>query len=193
MQNSRHRLFSIIIELFFYWKSYGIGPLSHGLGLWWVTGMVHGFIKPSPSARRSMAQIKNAKGYPLDLISAIGLHVDGCGHVSFLSFVRPKQSTGAPWPMTWESSSSSYSAPFAMRFLPTWSMRREESNLPTYRCGNDQGKADDERAARAAFNGGGDRVQWCFSSKYSSGSGGVGGGSSSKRRISVGGLYRVDQ
>jgi hypothetical protein len=61
-----------------------------------ITGMVP-FIKPGPSAWRSMAQIKNAKGYPLDLISAIGLHVDWSGCVSFLDFVRPKQSTGAPW------------------------------------------------------------------------------------------------
>jgi hypothetical protein len=38
----------------------------------WLTGVVHGFIKPGPSTRWSMTQIKNAKGYPLDLISAVG-------------------------------------------------------------------------------------------------------------------------
>jgi hypothetical protein len=37
-----------------------------------------------------MAQIKNVKGYPLDLISAVGLHMDGSELVSFLGFVRPK-------------------------------------------------------------------------------------------------------
>jgi hypothetical protein len=60
--------------------------------------MVHGFIKPGLSARRSMTQIKNTKGYPLDLISAVGLHMDGSGRVSFLSFIRPKQSTREPSP-----------------------------------------------------------------------------------------------
>jgi hypothetical protein len=72
-------------------------------------------------------------------------------------------------------------------------MRREESNLPTYRGGNDRGKSGDERAARAAFNGGGDDVRRRSGSKDSAGSGGVGGGSSSKRRISVGGLDKVVQ
>jgi hypothetical protein len=65
--------------------------------------------------------------------------------------------------------------------------------LPTYRGGNDRGKADDERAARAAFNGGGDGIQRCSGSMDSSGSCGVGGGSSSKRQISAGGLDKVDQ
>jgi hypothetical protein len=32
LQNSRRRLFSIIIELFFYRKSRGVGPRSHGPG-----------------------------------------------------------------------------------------------------------------------------------------------------------------
>jgi hypothetical protein len=156
LQNSRLQLFYIIIKLFFYWKSHGIAPWYHGPSLWWLTGTVHEFIKPGLSARRSMAQIKNVKGYPLDLISAVSLHVDGSGRVSFLVFVRPKQSTGVPWLPAWESTSSSYGAPFTMRFLLMWSMRWEESNLPTYHGGNDQGKADDEWAARVAFNGGGD-------------------------------------
>jgi hypothetical protein len=38
--------------------------------------VVHGFIKPGRSARRSTTKIKNVKGNPLDLISAVGLHVD---------------------------------------------------------------------------------------------------------------------
>jgi hypothetical protein len=123
----------------------------------------------------STTHMKNAKGYPLDLISPVSLHVDGSGRVSFLGFIRPKQSTKMPWPPAWESSSSSYTAPFVMRFLPTRSMRREESNLPTYRGGNDRGKASDERAARTAFNSDGDDVRQCSGSKDSSGSGGVGG------------------
>jgi hypothetical protein len=64
-------------------------------------------------------------------------------------------------------------------------MRWEESNLPTYHSGNDRGKADDERAAWAAFNCGGHGIRRCSSSKDSFGSGDVGGGSSSKRWISV--------
>jgi hypothetical protein len=55
--------------------------------------VVHGFIKPEWSA-----QIKIVKVYPLDLISVVGLHVEDSGHVSFVGFVRPKRSTGAPWP-----------------------------------------------------------------------------------------------
>jgi hypothetical protein len=58
--------------------------------------------------------------------------------------------------------------------------------LPTYHGGNDREKVGDERAAQAVFNGGGDGVQRCFSSKGFSDSGGVGGGSSSKRRIGAG-------
>jgi hypothetical protein len=73
-----------------------------------------------------------------------------------------------------------------MKFLPMWSTRWEESNLPTYRSGNDRGKAGDERAARAVLNGGGDGVRWCSGSRGFSGRGGVGGGSSSKRWIGAG-------
>jgi hypothetical protein len=140
-----------------------------------------------------MTQIKNTKGYPLDLISAVGLHVDDSGSVSFLSFIRPKQSTRAKWPPAWESSSSSCGVPFAMSFLPTWCMRREESYLTTYRGGNDREKASDKKAAHAAFNGGGDGVQRCFSSKDLSSSGSVRRGSSSKQWIGAGGLDKVDQ
>jgi hypothetical protein len=104
----------------------------------------------------------------------------------FLGSVRQNRTTGAPWPPAWEDPSSSYGAPFVMRFLPTWSTWWERSTLPTYRGANDRGKAGDERAARAVFNGGGDDVRWRFGSKSFSGSGGVGGGSSSKWRINVG-------
>jgi hypothetical protein len=140
-----------------------------------------------------MAQIKNTKGYPLDLILAVGSHMDDSGRVSFLVFVRPKQSTGAPWAPAWESSTSSYGAPFAMMFLPTWSMRREESNLPPYRGGNDRWKASDKRAAQAAFNGSGDGIRRHSGSNDSSSSGGVGGGSSSKWWIGTGGLDKLVQ
>jgi hypothetical protein len=34
LQNCRRQLFSITIELFFYWKSHGLGPRSHGPGPW---------------------------------------------------------------------------------------------------------------------------------------------------------------
>jgi hypothetical protein len=53
--------------------------------------------------------------------------------------------------------------------------------LPTYHGGNDREKASDEKATWVAFNGGGD------------GSGGVGGGSSSKRWIGMGGFGEADQ
>jgi hypothetical protein len=58
--------------------------------------MVHGFIKPGPSARRSTAQIKNVKGYPLDLISAVNFDLDDAGASSSSGPAWPKQSTGAP-------------------------------------------------------------------------------------------------
>jgi hypothetical protein len=65
--------------------------------------------------------------------------------------------------------------------------------LPTYCGGNDLGKAGNEREARAAFNGGGDGVRRYSGSKDSSGSGDVGGGSSSKRKIGAGGLDKMVQ
>jgi hypothetical protein len=73
-----------------------------------------------------------------------------------------------------------------MRFLSTWSTWREESNLPTYHDRNNWGKASDERAARAVFNGSGDSVWRCSGSKGFFGSGGVGGGSSSMWWIGAG-------
>jgi hypothetical protein len=72
-------------------------------------------------------------------------------------------------------------------------MRRDKSNLPTYHGGNDRGKGSNERAAQAAFNGSADGIQRCSGFKDSSSNGGLGGGSSSKRRISVGSLDKVVQ
>jgi hypothetical protein len=89
---------------------------------------------------------------------------------------------------SWSGASSSHGAPIMTWFLPMWSRRREESNLPTYRGGNNREKAGNEKVPRAAFNGGGDSIWRCSSSKNSSGSGGVGGGSSSNRQIETGGF-----
>jgi hypothetical protein len=42
LQNSRRRLVSSIIRLFFYWKSRGIGPRCHGPGPWfWLMSPQH--------------------------------------------------------------------------------------------------------------------------------------------------------
>jgi hypothetical protein len=38
---------------------------------------VHGFIKPGPSVSGSMTQIKDVKGYPLDLIFTVDHGPDG--------------------------------------------------------------------------------------------------------------------
>jgi hypothetical protein len=55
-----------------------------------------------------------------------------------------------------------------MWFLPTWSRRREEPVLQTYRGENGPREAGDGEAARAVFNGGGDDIWWLFGSKDSS-------------------------
>jgi hypothetical protein len=52
--------------------------------------------------------------------------------------------------------------------------------------GNDREKVDDKKAVWAAFNGGRHGVRRRSGSKDISGVGGVGGGSSSKRRIGTG-------
>jgi hypothetical protein len=101
----------------------------------------------------------------------------------YLGLVWLNRTTEMPWLPVWEDPSLSYGAPFVMRFLPTWSTWREESNFPTYHGGNNWGKVGDERVARAVFNGSGDGVRRCSGSKGFSGNGGVGGGSSSNRRI----------
>jgi hypothetical protein len=65
--------------------------------------------------------------------------------------------------------------------------------LPTYHGGNDREKANNEKVAQATFNGYGDCVRQRSGSKDSSGSDGVGGGSSSKRRIGMRGFGEADQ
>jgi hypothetical protein len=59
--------------------------------------------------------------------------------------------------------------------------------LRTYHGENGPREAGDGEAARAVFNGGGDGIWRCSSSKDSSGGNGVGGSSSSKRWIGTGG------
>jgi hypothetical protein len=60
--------------------------------------------------------------------------------------------------------------------------------LRTYRGENGPREAGDREAARVVFNGGGDGVRWHSGSKDSSDGNGVGGGSTSKRRIAMGGF-----
>jgi hypothetical protein len=59
--------------------------------------VVHGFIKPGSLARRSTSQIKNVKGYSLDLISGIGFDLDDAGESSSSGSDWPRQSTRVPW------------------------------------------------------------------------------------------------
>jgi hypothetical protein len=59
--------------------------------------------------------------------------------------------------------------------------------LRTYHGENGPREAGDGEVARAVFNGGGDGVLRRSGSKDSSGSDGVGGGSSSNRQIGTGG------
>jgi hypothetical protein len=63
--------------------------------------------------------------------------------------------------------------------------------LRTYRGENGPQEASDREASQAVFNSGGDGVRRRFGSKDSSGGDGVGGGSSSKRRIDAGVLGAV--
>jgi hypothetical protein len=74
-----------------------------------------------------------------------------------------------------------------MRFDPTQSRRQGGLILQTYRGGNKPQEANDEEAARAAFNDGGDDIQRRSSSKDFSDGSSVGRGSSSKRQIGTGG------
>jgi hypothetical protein len=53
--------------------------------------VVHGFIKPRPSVSGSVAQIKNVKGYPIDLIFTVDHGANG-GPVSRSS------PTSSSWP-----------------------------------------------------------------------------------------------
>jgi hypothetical protein len=61
-----------------------------------------------------------------------------------------------------------------------------DSILLTSNDGNNRAMSDNEKVAQAVFNGGGDDVRWRSSSVDFSGGGGVGRGSSSKRRIGTG-------
>jgi hypothetical protein len=54
-------LFQKVTNCFSKEKSHGIGQRSHGLGPRWLTGTALGFIKPRPSARRSMVQISHTE------------------------------------------------------------------------------------------------------------------------------------
>jgi hypothetical protein len=60
--------------------------------------------------------------------------------------------------------------------------------LRTCRGENGPREAGNREAARAVFNGGGDGIRWQSGSKDSSDGNGVGGGSTSKRRIATGGF-----
>jgi hypothetical protein len=70
LQNSEHRLFSIIIELFFYWTSRGIGPAPHGPGpRFWLMSLPHsGSISVVGSLLDAQILMKMT-GYPRSNIS----------------------------------------------------------------------------------------------------------------------------
>jgi hypothetical protein len=141
---------------------HGIGPRGRELGPWRFTGTVHGFIKARSSARRSTVQIKNAKGYPLDLIWAVGFDLDVTGASSSGS-AWPRQRTGAPWPLAWESSSSPYGSPNFVLILPTRSRLWEELVSPMYSGGNGPQKAVNGEVARAVAGGSEVLVRWSSS------------------------------
>jgi hypothetical protein len=70
--------------------------------------------------------------------------------------------------------------------LPTRSKSRHAFFLQIYGSGSGPLEASDDGVALAIFNDDGGGVQWHSGSKDSSGGDGVGGGSSSNRRISAG-------
>jgi hypothetical protein len=80
LQNSRVRLFCWFYELFFYWKSHGIGPQTHGSGPQWSVQGSTGCIKLEPSNLWSAAQIRRLKGYLEDLIVSVCCGTDGPQH-----------------------------------------------------------------------------------------------------------------
>jgi hypothetical protein len=114
------------------------------------------------------------------LISAVGWHMDGGRRFFPLGSLDRDRAQEAPWMVAREGSSIGYSAQNAMRFLPMWPRLWEELVLRTHHGENGPWEAGDGEAAPAVFNGGGDDVWWLTGSKDSSGSGGVGEGSSSK-------------
>jgi hypothetical protein len=99
LQNSRRRLFSIIIELFFYWKSRGIGPRSHGPGPRFrlMSLRQSGSISAVGSLLDTQILMKT-KGYPhsnLDPWSKLGRL-----RLFFLHRRRRNRGDGAPpWPV----------------------------------------------------------------------------------------------
>jgi hypothetical protein len=101
------------------------------------------FIKHGPSIRWSMAWILVKRRVIFVLISIVHPWSDGSGRSFFLCSAWPDRATGAPWPPALEGPSSSYAAPFAIRFLPTRSTRQEELILHTYGEGNGRGRAGD--------------------------------------------------
>jgi hypothetical protein len=81
LQNSRCRLFSIIIELFFYWKSRGIGPWSHGPQVHGFGSWVHGIVDQSRSLILIRATMILLKWKDIDdLIPA--LHLRATTHIT---------------------------------------------------------------------------------------------------------------
>jgi hypothetical protein len=118
-------------------------------------------------------------------MSQMGIRSTNLGR--WFRFTRPRHSREAPWPMAWVSSSANYGAWNEARLLPMRYRLWEELVLWTY-CGeNGPREAGDGEAARAVFNSGGDDVRRCSDSKDSSDGDGVGGGSSSKCWIGMGG------
>jgi hypothetical protein len=155
LQNSRRRLFSRFIELFFSRKVHGIGPRGCAPGVWQSTGVVHGFIKRGPSARRSTTHIKNTKGYPLDPILTVGFDLDGTGVSPSSGPAWLRQSTGVPWPLAWESSTSLYGSPNSVLILPMRSRLWEELVLPTYK-----GRNGPQKGGRRGGGSGGSWSWW---------------------------------
>jgi hypothetical protein len=82
-----------------------------------------------------------------------------------LGSARPNRATGAPWPLAWEGPSSSYGAPFAMRFHPTWSTRQEEPVLHNYGKENRQGRAGDGSAVQTTLGGSDWLLRWSSGDK----------------------------
>jgi hypothetical protein len=159
---------------------------------WWTgsTRLAHGFIKPGLSNQRSMTSIKMTKGYPGDLISGIGLAMDG-----------PQRSS------RWHASTTAVLRWSSPGVGEGWVKGAKLDGDDTNTCGMRWGAyLDDSRVAgrtgtrrttlRAwlqTFGGGSSSLQGFSSSRESSFDGGGSWGSSSGRRISVGGGTTVGQ
>jgi hypothetical protein len=123
------------------------------------------FIKHGSSIRWSTAWILIKRRVIFVLISIIHPRSDGSGRSFFLSSARPNRVTGAQCLPAWEGPSSSYDAPFAMRFLPTRSTRQEELILHTYGEGNIRGRASDGGAIWTTLGGGDWLLRWSSGEK----------------------------